>query len=353
MERSSKRLMWAAVVVMAIAGGSILVPTAVRAAEGTLPAEAAAASAKRAPSGGGSGWWHSGYLVDYGLIGLGGAAYLIRNMEPSTSAMFGPVYDPNNPAAILDSKYSDRIGRTHLEEGDGETVSTRQATILVAAGGLYLGVEQAIGLLGDDKDRYRMFHETFVGYLETVALAMGSTALIKNFVGRLRPDFQDRVRRWHCAKGELDASMCPAGIAPLSSDAHENEKIWFDGRRSFLSGHSVSAMNFSTYLSLSIGGQYVWGDRATPTSRTFGLAAQALLLSTGVFVAASRVDDGRHHFGDVMTGSIFGLAVANFSYWRRFGIDGRPRNRKGVGDTQVTLEPGPGDAGLAVMVRYK
>ena len=299
------------------------------------------------------GWWHTGFLVDYGLIGLGALGYFARNREPTTSALFGPVYDPKNPAAILDPKFSDRIGRTHLEEGDGETVSTGQATMLVAAGGVYLLVEQGIGLLGNRQGRQLMFHETVVGYLETVALSTGTNALIKNFVGRLRPDFQDRVRRWHCAKGDLDASLCPAGIQPLSADADENEKIWFDGRRSFMSGHSVSAMNFTGYLSLSIGGQYVWGEDATATSRSVGLAAQALLLTTGMFVAGSRFDDGRHHFGDVMTGSVFGLAIANFSYWRRFGTNGRPRARKAAGETTVSLEPGPGTAGLAVLVRYK
>lgn len=298
------------------------------------------------------GWWHSGYLVDYGLIALGATGYLARNLEPTTSALFGPRYDPDNPAAILDPKYSDRVGRTHLQEDEGETVSTGAATALVGAGGLYLLAEQGLGLLGDDPDRARMMHDTLVGYLETVALSTGLNAFLKNMVGRLRPDFQDRARRYHCDRGELDASLCGGVAGPLATDSAENDKIWLDGRRSFMSGHSISAMNFTTYLSLSIGGQYVWGRGASDLSRSVGLAAQAVLLSGGVFVAASRFDDGRHHFGDVMTGSMFGVAVANFSYWRRFGLDGRPRPRAAAGATTVSLDPGPGDAGLALTVRY-
>lgn len=302
-----------------------------------------------------SSWWHSGYFVDYGLIALGGAGYFVRHNEPSTSAMLGAVYDPNDPAAILDSKFSDRIGRTHLQEGDGETVSTAGATIIVAAGAGYLLVEQGLHLMtakGTSASRARMFHDTFVGYLETVALSTGLNSFVKNTFGRLRPDFQDRVRRWHCPRGELDAVHCPVGVEPLSADPQESEKIWFDGRRSFMSGHSLSAMNLSTYLSLSIGGQYVWGSDATALSRSLGLAAQTLLLTSGVFIATSRFDDGRHHMGDVLTGSMFGLAVANFSYWRRFGVDGKPREKKAAGATSVRLEPGPGDAGLAVVVNY-
>jgi membrane-associated phospholipid phosphatase len=301
------------------------------------------------------GWWHSGYLVDYGLIALGGAGYFARHVEPTQAALLGPVYDPKDPAAILDSKFSDRIGRTHLEEGDGETVSTAAATVVVAAGAGYLLVEQGLGLMsnrGTAASRARMFHDTFVGYLETIALSTGLNSFVKNSFGRLRPDFQDRARRWYCPKGELDAVHCPAGIKPLATDPEENEKIWFDGRRSFMSGHSVSAMNFASYLSLSIGGQYVWGSDATALSRSLGLAAQSLLLTTGVFIATSRFDDGRHHMGDVLTGSMFGIAVANFSYWRRFGIDGRPRRRAAAGETTVRLELGPGDAGLAVTVDY-
>ena len=298
-----------------------------------------------------SGWWHRGYLVDYGLVGLGLAGYVLRNNEPTTSAMFGPVYDPNDPAAILDSKHSNQIGRAHLEEGEGETVSTKAATITVFGSIGALAVEQGIQLLRGRNDA-RFVHQTMIGYLETVALTGGINSVIKNAVGRLRPDFQDRARRYHCNKGDIDKKHCADNPPPLHEDADENEHIWFDGRRSFMSGHSASMMNTATYLSLSIGGQYVWGDKATSTSRSVGLLAQTALMTTGIFIAASRFDDGRHHFSDVMTGSLFGFAVANFSYWRRFGADGQPLKKADPGETSVQLDPGPGDAGLALTVRY-
>ena len=319
-----------------------------------------------------SGWWQRSFLVDYGLIAAGGAGYFLRNMEPTSTALIGVQYDPGAPWDVLDSKYSDRIGRSHLQEGDGETVSTAAATVVVAAGFGYLAAEQGARLLwgqGSLADRQLHMHETLVGYLETVALSSGLNSVLKNYAGRLRPDFQDRARRWHCSRKEFTAQHCPVGVQPLHEDPEEAQKIWWDGRRSFMSGHSVSAMNFATYLSLSIGGQWVWGEGATGTSRAVGLAAQTLLLTSGMFIATSRFDDGRHHLGDVLTGSVFGLAVANFSYWRRFGIDGRPRRGKarqdktsekpeksakkrqsGVQDVQ--LSAGPGLAGLALSGRF-
>ncbi len=299
-----------------------------------------------------SDWWTTSYLVDYGLVALGGAAYFLRHDVPSTSAMIGPVYDPDDPAAILDPSYSDRIGRTHLTQHDGETVSTATATMMVAAGSIYLIADGAIGLLGDRPDAVQRLHDTFIGYLETVALTTGGNAVIKNMVGRLRPDFQDRARRHHCAAGDIDKKYCPKDNQPLSLDADEAEEIWLDGRRSFMSGHAVSAVNWTTYVSLAIGGEYVWGRDATFTSRSIGLATQAVLMTTGVFVAASRVDDGRHHVGDVLAGSAFGFAIANFSYWRRFALDGTPRSRKDEA-VALSLDPGPGEVGLAFTVRYR
>ncbi len=313
-----------------------------------------AAPIPAAKADGNTDWWHSGYLVDYGIIALGGVVYLARkSIDPADKALIGPAWDANNPAATLDAAHSDRIGRNYVDEGKGETVSTGQVTVLVGLAGVYLAAQEGIPWAMGKSPNARTFHDLVVGYLESVALTAGFTESSKLLFGRLRPDFQSRARRHLCAKDASDATLCPDGkTTPLDPDPHEADEIFADGRKSFFSGHSSFSFNFATYTSLAIGGAFVWGDDATPTSRTAGLLSQTALMGTAFFIAASRIDDGRHHLSDVMTGAAVGVGLASFSYWRRFGSNGKVRPRPNPNATTVSLTPGPGAVGLSLRVRY-
>ncbi len=298
-------------------------------------------------------WWHSGYLVDYGIIAAGGAIYFSRKVfGPADKALFGPVWNPEAPASIFDAKYSQTIGRTHLNKDAGETVSTNQVIGLVALGSLYLAAQEGIPGLQGRPGSARRFHDMMIGYMESVSITVGFTETAKLAIGRLRPDFQDRARRHLCSEDANDAPLCPDGkTAPLAPHPDEAEDIFLDGRKSFFSGHASNSFNFATYTSLAIGGAWVWGEGATTISRTLGILSQTALFGTAFYIASSRVSDGRHHLSDVMTGALVGFGVANLSYWRRFQINGQVRERTDHGASTVSVDPGPGAIGLSVTLR--
>ncbi len=267
--------------------------------------------------------------VDYGLI-LGGLAMLgtSRLIGGPGPARLGPIYDPSQPAGVLDPVYAGKIGRPYVEEGAGELVSVNAATVGVAAVFGVLGAVAVGHQITGDAYGARGTHDTVVGFAEGALLTLGLTELLKPVVGRLRPDFADRARRYHChpPAGEvaLPDSECQ-GVLPLAATDAEKRHLIDDGRKSFPSGHSAMSMFAATYAFSWIGGRYVWGEQASDTSRAVGLLAGGLLLTTAGFVATSRFDDGRHNLTDIVTGAGLGVALATFSYWRRFDGRGRPR----------------------------
>ena len=108
-------------------------------------------------------------------------------------------------------------------------------------------------------------------------------------------------------------------------------------------------MSTFTYATLVTGGRWVWGDGATPTSRALGILAQMAFMGSGLFIAGSRLDDGRHHMTDVLVGSAVGIGLANFSYWRRF--DGNGRFIRGKQRYAFRLQPGP-ETGLSLVLEH-
>ncbi|EJD41799.1 PAP2-domain-containing protein [Auricularia subglabra TFB-10046 SS5] len=115
--------------------------------------------------------------------------------------------------------------------------------------------------------------------------------MLKNRVGRLRPDFLDRCK-WDAA---------------ISACTGNAEKVR-DGRRSFPSGHSSSAFTGLGFVALLLAHKLL----AAPTGS--GLVASRLARISIVFaplvlagwIAVSRVEDYRHHVEDVFAGSLIG-----------------------------------------------
>ncbi len=323
----------------------LIAPVVALALAVTTPAMASPGDGQ--PAAAAEGWWHAGYLVDYGLVAVGAAAYgLTSLLDTPAQARLGPVYDAANPASVLKSSHAGAIGKPYAEEGEGETVPTAWAGVGLGVGFVWLVAQEGIPVLTGAQPSARRLHDTAVGYLEGLALTLGVVESLKMGVGRLRPDFQARALRYHCHTEPVAGLDC-AGVAPLDEDPERARWLLNDGRKSFPSGHAATSMFFASYLGYAIGGWYVWSDDATFTSRSFGLFAQTVLLGVGAFTAASRFDDGRHHLGDIVTGGAIGLGMATFAYWRRFDSRGRLRTR-GTQRLTLQLSPGPGDAGLAV-----
>lgn len=320
------------------------------AAVAACAAVAAAASLAGRPARGDDGWWQKSMLVDYGLVAAGGATFLaMARSAPPNGSGIGPSFDAANPSAILDPKYASLLGRKHLTEDKGETVPTAYvgAAIVPVAGWLVAQEWLADGYVGSAKSL--RLHETGVGLGETLALTLMTNEILKQTVGRLRPDFQDRVRRHYCAMADHHGVACTGSEGPdLDPDPARAQRIFDDGRKSFPSGHSATSFALATYAALATGGRFVWNDRATGLSRGVGIGAQAAILGLAAFVAHSRVQDGRHNPSDVLTGALIGTAFANLAYWRRFDTSGEARR----GNSAVPAATGVQLAPLALTMTW-
>lgn len=150
-------------------------------------------------------------------------------------------------------------------------------------------------------------HVTILGFLISVILTSLITDIVKNAVGRPRPDL---IARCKPERGTAEHSLVTFSVC-TETDHH----TLHDGWRSFPSGHSSFAFAGLGYLALLLGGQmHVFRPR---TDLTRVLIAFAPLLGAAL-IAMSRMADYRHDVYDVTCGSILGISVAYFSYRRYF-----------------------------------
>jgi len=150
-------------------------------------------------------------------------------------------------------------------------------------------------------------HVTLLGFLISLLLTSFLTDVIKNSVGRPRPDLVSRCKP---EKGTPDHSLVTFEVCTES-----NHHVLHDGWRSFPSGHSSFAFSGLGYLALFLAGQmHVFRPR-TDLARV--LIALAPLLGAAL-IAISRCEDYRHDVYDVTIGSLLGMLVALFSYRRYY-----------------------------------
>ncbi len=286
------------------------------------------------------GWWRVEYVADYLSVGAGLGLWLgLRTVKPAAAGI-GPVFEPDRWQGILGPAHSDTIGEPH----QGNTVPEWGLTIWAGVGLAGIMVMEGVaGANGLDHTDHQLLHDATLGYSEALLWTLAITEILKTGVGRLRPDFQDRVRRYHCGNRASPDGLC-AGFsgAPLNNGWADVET----GQRSFVSGHSSTAFAIATYWALVIGGRMVWGKRADSNSMAIGALAQAGLLAAAFWVASTRVADNRHHIEDVVVGSVLGFVVAHAAYWRHFDGSGMPRERSG----SESLRIGPSSAGVGVGV---
>lgn len=282
-------------------------------------------------------WWSPAYLTDYAVIAAGFTTALLMEVHgvPASSSVIGPSFDLAKPKAILTPSKTNResIGKPYR---DHETVSIGWP---IGAGILLVASASILSSVGDG---WFGFHQTVSGGLEAVANTWMVTNALKFSFGRLRPDFQSRVKRYYdCHEPHHGGLRCDG----FDTETIEEASKVRDGRVSFPSGHSSISFAFATYTMLSLGGQYVWRPGSSVTARAIVIPTQLALLGAAAGVAASRVTDGRHNVSDVVTGGLIGTAFAHIAYWRRFDWHGRPR-RLSPTDLQVT--PGPGALGIGI-----
>ena len=130
-------------------------------------------------------------------------------------------------------------------------------------------------------------------YLFGLAITVVITEFLKLSVGRLRPDFLDRCKP-----------------DPLTLICAGNPKTVEDGRKSFPSGHSSTAIYIGMFMIF-----WIW--RIPKSGKIFRRSPVVMMIFVGIFcasayVAISRLQQNVHHPTDVLGGSLIGLVIAYF-----------------------------------------
>ncbi|RLV92465.1 Diacylglycerol pyrophosphate phosphatase 1 [Spathaspora sp. JA1] len=167
----------------------------------------------------------------------------------------------------------------------------------------------AVGIL-ITKPKYKIYNTyvALVGLFLSVLITGAFTDLIKNYIGRHRPDFLARC---------VPKKDTPVDILVFAKDvctSTDHAKL-MDGFRTTPSGHSSLSFAGLFYLTLWLLGQFVSSDHSVGMGRSLvcGIPSLGALL-----IALSRTEDYRHHFVDVVIGSLIGVGVASWSYFRLF-----------------------------------
>lgn len=166
--------------------------------------------------------------------------------------------------------------------------------------------------------RWHKHHVTILGLLIALALTSFVTDVLKNAVGRPRPDLLAR-----CKPAPGTPTDVLVGVDVCTETRHH---VLHDGWRSFPSGHSSFSFAGLGYLSLFLAGQtrvFVVGAGSGEEGKAVfarGDLVRALLclapLGGAAMIAISRCEDYRHDVWDVCTGALLGYVVAYWSYRR-------------------------------------
>ncbi|KAE8541513.1 hypothetical protein D1P53_002875 [Cryptococcus gattii VGV] len=170
-------------------------------------------------------------------------------------------------------------------------------------------------------------HNSVLGLLMSYTMTGVVTQIIKMSVGRPRPDL---IARCMPVEGATDHPVF--GLSNVSICTNTNAFILDDGFKSFPSGHSSMSFAGLGFLSLYLAGKmHLWdngGHRVSQhplkisvvhplipefPSKTRAWAALSPLLGAAM-VAISRTEDNRHHWQDVLVGSMLGLFIAWVAY---------------------------------------
>ncbi|OBZ75896.1 putative diacylglycerol pyrophosphate phosphatase 1 [Grifola frondosa] len=157
--------------------------------------------------------------------------------------------------------------------------------------------------------RDQLAHYSLLSYTLAVLLGLSITGAITQFskitVGRPRPDV---IARCIPIAGAADP---PLGLSTAAICTQTDSAIMRDGWRSFPSGHASLSFAGLGFLSFYLAGKLHLFDQRGHTPKAWLAVAP---LSGAALVAISRTMDYRHHWHDVLAGSLLGLVVSYFSY---------------------------------------
>ncbi|KAF1361999.1 acid phosphatase/Vanadium-dependent haloperoxidase [Lizonia empirigonia] len=234
-------------------------------------------------------FWQRSYASDYVGLAILVSGYIVLQMQF--------LAEPFHRMFSLDDL---RIAYPHATT---ERVSV--SWLFIYAGAMPLGL--LVGWALAARPGTHKAHVTLLGWLASMMLTLFLTDVVKNAVGRPRPDLLSRCKP---APGTPAHSLVTFDVC-TETDHH----VLHDGWRSFPSGHSSTAFSGLGYLSLVMAGQcHVYRPRADLARVLLALAP----LLGAALIAISRCEDYRHDVYDVSVGSLLGMAVAHYTYRRYY-----------------------------------
>lgn len=184
-------------------------------------------------------------------------------------------------------------------------------------------------LLADPRHKWYLLYISLLGLMMSWFTTSLFTNFVKNWIGRLRPDFIDRCQ----PKPNLPVNTLFTASEVCTT---ENMDILYDGFRTTPSGHSSESFAGLGYLYLWLCGQLLTEHFQTGLWRK--IVAMLPLLGASL-IALSRTQDYRHHFIDVLIGAIVGYFVAHMVYRRNFpSIDSQVPFKPLLDDSDVTFD---------------
>ncbi|QLL33431.1 hypothetical protein HG536_0E03420 [Torulaspora globosa] len=186
-----------------------------------------------------------------------------------------------------------------------------------------------LAIFADPRHRMYLMYISILGLCLSVSLTTLFTNFIKNWIGRLRPDF---LARCEPKKGlPIDTLFYASDVCTT-----KNRERLLDGFRTTPSGHSSQSFSGLGYFYLWFCGQMLTENQRISLWRKI-LAFIPLL--GAALIALSRTQDYRHHFLDVILGSVLGYVIGRFIYSRYFPPISSPLPFKPLlDDSDVTLE---------------
>ncbi|KAG6919925.1 hypothetical protein DXG01_013274 [Tephrocybe rancida] len=146
---------------------------------------------------------------------------------------------------------------------------------------------------------------TFRSVILGLAITGAITQFTKITVGRPRPDVLDRCQ---LPPGTADPEF---GLSFWQLCTQTDNAILRDGFRSFPSGHSSLSFAGLGFLAFYIAGKLHLFDRRGHAGKAWLAVAP---FCGAALVAISRTMDYRHHWHDVLVGSLLGTVVSYFTY---------------------------------------
>lgn len=167
------------------------------------------------------------------------------------------------------------------------------------------------------------FHQSIIGLSVSVSLTVLISLILKTLIGRFRPDFLSRCQVDFSKVEEIyktynissQINYGPRNLYNTSICSNPNKSIVAEGRRSFPSGHSSFSFSTLTYTSLFLAGKFHLFDGNYILWKLLIVIIPNIL---AMLVAITRLIDYRHHWQDVVVGSLLGIMFSFISYFYYF-----------------------------------